>query len=115
MRASTACWMVAGRASEEIAPPPESSHAPVVSCVIPPESSSERTSSLVKNGLPSVASYSLVARSAATSEPPVSVDRNFLCSDRDSGPRVSAENRRSPWKPCSICEIGWRRSISVVR
>ena len=56
MRFSTACWIVAGSASAEISASLEKLHAPVSSFAIPPDSTSERTSSLVKNGLPSVAS-----------------------------------------------------------
>ena len=50
--------MVAGRASAEISASFEKLQAPVSSFAIPPDSTSERTSSLVKNGLPSVASRS---------------------------------------------------------
>ena len=66
MRFSTACWMVAGSASAEISASFEKLQAPVSSFAMPPDSTSERTSSRVKNGLPSVASRSRRASSSET-------------------------------------------------
>ena len=56
MRPSTASWIVAGIASAESAASPEIVHCPVASAAMAPEPSSERTSSLVKKGFPSVPS-----------------------------------------------------------
>ena len=44
-RASTACWIVSGSASEEMPVAPERFRAPESSRAIPPKSRSERTSS----------------------------------------------------------------------
>lgn len=53
---STTCWMVAGIVSAERPASPDRRHSPVSSAEMPPESTSERTSSFVKKGLPSVPS-----------------------------------------------------------
>ena len=44
IRFSTACWIVAGRASDEISMPPAPAQAPVAFCTMLPASSSDRTS-----------------------------------------------------------------------
>ena len=66
---------IAGRSSEEMSTPPGSDQAPDLSWAMLPESRSERTSSFVKKGFPSVASRSLRASSGAIWLPPVSVER----------------------------------------
>jgi hypothetical protein len=115
MRFSTACWIVAGSASEEIAEPLEKFHAPESSRAIPPESMSDRTSSLVKKGFPSVASRSLSASESVTFEPPETDSINARCSDGENGPSVIETNRGSSAKESSIRIRGCRLSVSVCR
>ena len=95
-RASTACWIVSGSASEEMPVAPERFRAPESSRAIPPESRSERTSSFVKRGLPSVAARSRPARSSESLPPPAASSTRARCSDGVSGPSVSAAKRGSP-------------------
>ena len=52
IRASTACWIVSGRASDEIPVAPESFRRPSRPAAMPPESRSDRTSSFVKRRVP---------------------------------------------------------------
>ena len=85
IRFSTACWMVAGRASAEISASFEKLQAPVSSFAIPPDSTSERTSSFVKNGLPSVASRSRRASSSETFGAPTSDSTSARCSEGEKG------------------------------
>src|SRR2546422_491068 len=80
--------LVTGRASAEIAASFEKLHAPVSSFAIPPDSVSDRISSFVKNGLPSVASRSLWARSSETFGAPTSDSTRDLCSEGENGGSV---------------------------
>ena len=81
---------------------PDSDHAPVSFWAMQPESSSERTSSLVKNGFPSLASNSCWARPSTISLPPISVSRNARCSSSENGSSAMDSNCRSPRNEDSI-------------
>lgn len=96
MRVSTACWMVAGRASADISASFEKLQAPVSSFAMPPDSTSERTSSRVKNGFPSVASRSRWARSSETFGAPTSDSTSDRCSEGEKGERERDEARVVP-------------------
>ena len=102
MRFSTACWMVAGRASAESASPRAKASAPLSSFAIPPESTSERTSSLVKNGFPSVASRRRCARESVTREVPATDSTSARCSEAEKGGSVRDRKRGSSAKESSM-------------
>ncbi len=115
MRFSTACWIVAGRASAEISASLEKLQAPVSSFAIPPDSTSERMSSRVKKGLPSVASRSRRASSSETFGAPTSDSTRERCSEGEKGGSVIETKRGSSAKDSSIRMSGWRLSVSVCR
>ena len=88
---------------------------PVSSREMPPESMSDRISSLVKNGFPSVASWSRRARSSATFGAPTRDATSDRCSDGENGPSVMETKRGSSAKESSMRIKGCRLSVSVCR
>jgi hypothetical protein len=101
--------------SAEISASFEKLQAPVSSRAMPPESISERSSSFVNKGFPSVASRSRPASDSETFVAPTSDSTSERCSEGDSGPSVTDTNLGSSANESSIRVSGWRRSVSVCR
>ncbi len=115
MRFSTACWMVAGRASAEISASVEKLQAPVASRAMSPDSTRERMSSLVKNGLPSVASRSRCVSRSETFASPTTDSTRERYSEGENGGSVRETKRGSSAKESSMRISGCRLSVSVCR